>query len=534
MLRGRQRDVAIQPVLLELAVHCRHVAALHLLEAALDHRQVALLVAGLARGVGLLLLQGEAVQAHRGAQHAGAVEAAQHQVALLRALAVLDQFHQRRVRGQRRLAGVALGAQPLQHRGFLAALDRQHVVALEPGQLAVVVLAGVVPTRHGRGVLHRDVGILLAGGLDQRDLVLVRLGDGRVAPRLRVLEFGHQRIAVGAARVAGHHHEVARAQRLVGDLQPVLRLVRHVVLAEGRRLAVLAHVGAVEREVAGVAGPHPVVDVAAELADAAGGRIRQAHVLDLEVLEQAVGVAAHEAVDPAAVARLGFARGGGLLLERLQRIRARHRVLARRRHRRLRLRRHVGDVFQHVDARVRACRDLIGQRGRVEAVADQVLLRRGVELDRTVGAVVVGGHQALRGDEAGGAAAQRDHRAHRVAGEVGQLLRVQPQAGLLQRAGDLRQLLRHPHALVRVHGQAESHRRHGDSRGQHRLAHHRVLAVSFEWSGASGADAGVIPPAGPFPSAGAVPGRPWPAASAGNACRRGSRACSAGRTSSWR
>ncbi|MNN22552.1 hypothetical protein D3C81_1359130 [compost metagenome] len=61
--------------------------------------------------------------------------------------------------------------------------------------------------------------------------------------------------------------------------------------------------------------------------------------------------------------------------------------------------------------------------------------------------MVVGDHQALRRHEAGGAAAQRNHGAHRVAGQVGQLLRVQLQACLLQRAGDLRQLLRHPHAF---------------------------------------------------------------------------------------
>ncbi len=45
---------------------------------------------------------------------------------------------------------------------------------------------------------------------------------------------------------------------------------------------------------------------------------------------------------------------------------------------------------------------------------------------------------------------------------------------------------------------------------------------------------GLIPPARPFPSAVPAPGRPWPAASAGSACPRARRACSAGRTTSWR
>src|SRR3546814_6832651 len=55
-------------------------------------------------------------------------------------------------------------------------------------------------------------------------------GDGRVAPAGCVVELVGQRVARRAARIAGDHDEVARAQRLVGELQPVLGLVRHVVL----------------------------------------------------------------------------------------------------------------------------------------------------------------------------------------------------------------------------------------------------------------------------------------------------------------
>src|SRR3546814_1463467 len=81
------------------------------------------------------------------------------------------------------------------------------------------------------------------------------------------------------------------------------------------RLAVLADVGAVEGEVAGVARPHPVVDVAAERADAARRRVDQAHVADLQVPEQAVGVAAGETVKAAAVAAAFFAAGDQLRSE---------------------------------------------------------------------------------------------------------------------------------------------------------------------------------------------------------------------------
>src|SRR3546814_10786033 len=65
-------------------------------------------------------------------------------------------------------------------------------------------------------------------------------GDGRVAPAGGVVELVGQRVARRAARIAGDHDEVARAQRLVGELQPVLGLVRHVVLGIRGRLAVLA------------------------------------------------------------------------------------------------------------------------------------------------------------------------------------------------------------------------------------------------------------------------------------------------------
>jgi len=71
---------------------------------------------------------------------------------------------------------------------------------------------------------------------------------------------------------------------------------------------------------------------------------------------------------------------------------ARDRVAARRRHRRLGVRGDVGDVLQHVDARVGTGRELIGRGGRVEAVADQVLVGGRIQLDRAIGAVVVGRH----------------------------------------------------------------------------------------------------------------------------------------------
>src|SRR5690606_40264017 len=60
----------------------------------------------------------------------------------------------------------------------------------------------------------------------------------------------------------------------------------------------------------------------------------------------------------------------------------------------------IFDRLQREDARVRSGADLVADSRGVEAVAHEVVLGRGVELDRAVGAVVVGRHQALRRDEA--------------------------------------------------------------------------------------------------------------------------------------
>ena len=60
---------------------------------------------------------------------------------------------------------------------------------------------------------------------------------------------------------------------------------------------------------------------AAVTADAARWRIRQAHVADFHVAEQAVVVSAQETVEPAAIAGFGFAVGDELLLDGIERLR---------------------------------------------------------------------------------------------------------------------------------------------------------------------------------------------------------------------
>lgn len=352
------------------------------------------------------------------------------------------------MRRERLAPACATTLQPSQHRGFVSLLLRLRPDALEAFQLPIVVLGGVIEAGHGASVFHLDVGILLAGLFDQSDHVFVMSAHHRIGPAGGVVEFGGQRVTIGTARVTGHHHEVACAQRLVGELQIVLGLVRHVVLGIGGRLAVLAHVGAVERKITGVARPHPVVDIATELAHAAWRRIGQTYVLDLQILEQPVGISAGKAEELTAVTGLRLAGGDLLLAEILQGQCALERIIAGRRHRGLGRRGHVGDGIEHVDARGGACAQFVCRCGGAETVLDQILLRCGIELDRAISTMVIGHHQALRRHQAGSAATQCDHRAHRIAGQVDQLLRRQAQAGLLQRAGDVGQLLRNPHPLA--------------------------------------------------------------------------------------
>mmetsp|Transcript_6959 Transcript_6959/g.29382 ORF Transcript_6959/g.29382 Transcript_6959/m.29382 type:complete len:371 (+) Transcript_6959:2248-3360(+) len=260
------------------------------------------------------------------------------------------------------------------------------------------------------------------------------------------VHLARQAVAVGAAWVAGDHDEVALVQWAGRHLQVVLGREGLVVLAVVGRLAVRADVGAVEAVVAGVARPHPVVGIATEAAHHVGRCVHEAHVADLELLDQLVLQAAEEGVDVAAVALVGLTGGDQLLLGGLDCVGA---GLAGQR---------AGLVVQdlgadvlHVDRHQHAAAggggQLVGQRGGVEAVLDQVALGLGIVLDAAVGAVVVGDDQALGRHEAGGAAAQRHDRAHREGGQVLEAGRVEREALGLQRLGDLRQLLGHPHAF---------------------------------------------------------------------------------------
>jgi hypothetical protein len=115
-----------------------------------------------------------------------------------------------------------------------------------------------------------------------------------------------------------------------------------------------AGVGAQQREVAGVPRPHPVVDLAAELADRRRRGVDQADVAELAVGEALVLAAAVEGGDLAAQRRPRLlALVDDLLARAVDRLGPRA-VVGRRVGGRLDLRRDVVDALEHPHAEVLA------------------------------------------------------------------------------------------------------------------------------------------------------------------------------------
>ena len=138
-----------------------------------------------------------------------------------------------------------------------------------------------------------------------------------------------------------------------------------------------------------MAGPHPVVGVAAELA---GGCRRGAHEADVSVDfgdNQIVDIVVVEADDAHLAVGVLLAGLGDQLAA----------VLAGRN-----LVRDVGHALQETDGQARAGDFLLAGHGEV-AVLEVVVFGGGKRLDAAVAAVVVGHQQAAAGDELAGAAA---------------------------------------------------------------------------------------------------------------------------------
>src|SRR5690606_34482432 len=156
-------------------------------------------------------------------------------------------------------------------------------------------------------------GIAAAGLFDHADQRVEYVHPRRQGPFHLARELRGGAVAVGDARVAGEHGEVAGLRAGGRDLQVRGRGGGHVVRRVRGRLAVLANVGAQDGEVAGVARPHEVVDLVAVVADRTRRRVDQAQVAQLQLADAVeVGAGVHGG-DAAADAGLALALGDDAL-----------------------------------------------------------------------------------------------------------------------------------------------------------------------------------------------------------------------------
>ena len=304
---------------------------------------------------------------------------------------------------------------------------RDHVRVAQPLEHSRVRLPRVEQTEEG---VARDIDAGLV--LPAPDVLLEDL-DPRIEERQ---EGGHLDVAAelqlgdglqprGAARIPDHENEVALADPLPGPLE---------VVGGGERGAVLVQ-QAEEREVERVAGIGEVVGFAAEEAEPQlrGHDQRGPGVApeDVRGVEAAVVERHHLDLDPGLLPtalpldprghRLGHA-----VPRRRARLRA-HRRVDRRAH----LQRDVHDVDQLVGLEV-GHTALVGQRGRVEAVVEEVLAVLRDLRDEIAHAVVVGQDESV-GRHQGGRAAGDPERAE--AGPRVPVVAGREAVGLLQVRG---------------------------------------------------------------------------------------------------
>ena len=181
--------------------------------------------------------------------------------------------------------------------GFVGLLLRHRAEPLQPQQLALPffpcvgdrsVFGGVADAGRRVGLLRRRDDF--QPSCAQVDLHRVRPFD----------DIGHgvgRDVLLRVARKTVDHREVALADSLRRDGEVARRAVGYVFAAEFRRSVLAVGIDAEEREVARMARPHPVVGIAAELADR---RRRSCHETDVGVVavyEQEILIAVKERLD---------------------------------------------------------------------------------------------------------------------------------------------------------------------------------------------------------------------------------------------
>ena len=276
--------------------------------------------------------------------------------------------------------------------GFVGLLLRHRAEPLQPQQLALPFFPCVGDRSVFGGVADagRRVGLLRRRDDSQPSCAQVDLH--RVRP---FDDIGHgvgRDVLLGVARKTVDHREVALADSLRGDGEVARRAVGYVFAAEFRRSVLAVGIDAEEREVARMARPHPVVGIAAELADRRGRRPDQPHVVELLVDEEELLVAVIHLLDRRAVTSLF----GGLLADLFG-------GFARRQA--------VGHLFHaHQPPHPQP---LVGQLfravARPESVGQVVVFDGRMALYGAVTAVVVGHEQSFGRDQLARAAAVEEH-----------------------------------------------------------------------------------------------------------------------------
>ena len=173
---------------------------------------------------------------------------------------------------------------------------------LLPAVGAAGVLVGILQL-HGRVGAHGFPHEVLAHGAGV---------DADTVGGNHLLQLGGGLVALGAARVAHNHGVVVLLNTLGGNLQAPGGLVRHILRAVGGGHVVRSGIHAEHGEVAGVAGPHPVVGLSAELTHGCRGRPHKTHIRIGAVNGKVVEVVVVETLHFGAAAGVG---GGSIGLQ---------------------------------------------------------------------------------------------------------------------------------------------------------------------------------------------------------------------------
>ena len=300
-----------------------------------------------------------------------------------------DRLLDERQRVDKTLLGQRVGLGPLLEFGLLRLFLALHVEFADAARHADRILPVIRRSGIFRSVLDAH---LVAGGhvlLEDR-LTLAADEDAlgvRNVEHLVDLVRGH--VTLGRSGKAHNHREVVLLVAVERHLEVFHGFIGHVVGRIGRRFVVLAGIDAENGEVARVARPHPVVGLAAELADRRGGRTDQTHVRELLDHEGEVLVPAEEVLDLNLHAGVF---GRQLVGERLRVFADDFRALL--------LRSDIGDIAQQIGRyigdltdethRQPRSRQLLGVGHGPETVPEVVVIHRRKFLNRSVAAVVVG------------------------------------------------------------------------------------------------------------------------------------------------